>query len=159
MNKTKLFLIAFFAMPFIMTAKGQDLDAVFKKYDKNNDVEVVSINKAMLSFAGMFAEKEDKNVISKIDGIKVLTLNSTEKTTGEDLMNDIKKVVDKGNYESLVEVRDKGERVNIYYSQKDKGKADLLIVTSESDELNVIWITGKLTKEEFEKYQKLSKNN
>jgi len=159
MNKTKLFLIVLFAIPFIMTAKGQDLDAVFKKYSKSGDVETVSINKMMLSLAGMFAEKEDKNVISKIDGIKVITLNSAEKTVGKDLMNDIKKVVDKGNYESLVEVRDKGERVNIYYSQKEKGKADLLIVTSESDELNVVWITGKLTKEELEEYRKLSTGN
>ena len=159
MNKTKLFLIVLFAMPFVMTAKGQDLNSIFKKYGKNDGVETVSINKMMLSFASMFAEKEGKEAISKIDGVKVITLNNAEKSVGKNLMNDIKEVVDKEDYESLVEVRDKGEQVNIYYSQKEKGKADLLIVTGNSDGLNVVWITGKLTKEELEEYRKLSTGN
>ena len=48
-----------------------------------------------------------------------------------------------------VEVRDKGERVNIYYRVTGNDNADMLIITKEQNEFNCIWITGKMTKEEM----------
>jgi hypothetical protein len=48
-----------------------------------------------------------------------------------------------------VSTRDKGERVNIYYRFSGKDDADMLIVTKEKGEFSVIWLNGKMTKEEM----------
>ena len=135
MNKTKLFLIVLFAMPFVMVAKGQDLNSIFKKYSKNDDVSIS---------------------IEKEDNTKTITLNSTEEVVNENLMNDIKNIVDKEDYESLADVHEKGTQVNVYYSQKEN---DMLVVVNDSGELTVVWTTWMLTKEDIEEYQKLSTSN
>jgi len=60
-------------------------------------------------------------------------------------------VLAKGNFETAVEVRDKGERVNIYYRISDDNNADMLIVSKEKKEFSLIWISGKMSKEEMMK--------
>jgi hypothetical protein len=48
-----------------------------------------------------------------------------------------------------VEASDKGERVHIYYNKGGKDITDMLIVTKEKGELSIIWMTGKMTKDEM----------
>jgi hypothetical protein len=67
-------------------------------------------------------------------------------------------VIDKGNFESLVEVRSKGEKVNILVRKNRDTYTDLLISARENGEVNVIWIRGKLTKRIIEKI-KIDNNN
>ena len=65
------------------------------------------------------------------------------------VVSEIDQVVEKGNFETLVETRDKGQRVNIYYCLSGKDNADMLIVTKEKGEFSLIWINGKMTKDEI----------
>jgi hypothetical protein len=50
-----------------------------------------------------------------------------------------------------VEVRDKGERVNIYYRVTGADNADMLIINKSRREFSCIWIKGKMTREEMMK--------
>jgi len=82
--------------------------------------------------------------------IRILTLEADANSQlMKSVVNDLDKVVDEGNFETAVEVRDKGERVNIYYRVIGDDNADMLIVTKEKNEFSVIWISGKMTKEEM----------
>ena len=65
------------------------------------------------------------------------------------VINELDKVVEKGNFETLINTRDKEERVNIYYRFSGKDDADMLIVTKDKGEFSVIWFNGKMTKEEM----------
>ena len=65
------------------------------------------------------------------------------------VVSELDKVVEKGNFETAINTRDKGERVNIYYRFSGKDDADMLIVTKEKGEFSVIWLNGKMTKEEM----------
>ena len=58
-------------------------------------------------------------------------------------------IVENGNFETIVEVREKGERVNIYYRIVGENNADMLIITKEKSEFTCIWIKGKMTREEM----------
>jgi hypothetical protein len=62
---------------------------------------------------------------------------------------ELNQVIDNGEFETAVEARDKGERVHIYYRVSGKDNADMLIVTKEKGELSLIWISGKMTKQEM----------
>ena len=48
-------------------------------------------------------------------------------------------------------MRDKGERVNIFYRVVRADNADMLVVTKDKSEFSCIWIKAKMTKDEISK--------
>ena len=156
MNK-KIFLICTVLL-LSLSLSAQDISSIMNKYGKVENVELVKINNIMLTMARAVADKESKQVLKKITGIKVLSADSTANVKG--LISDIDNVTTRQNYEKLVEVREKGEKVNIYFKELGKNKTELLVVNSEkSGEVNLILISGNITPEEFEKLNNKDKNN
>ena len=156
MNK-KIFLICTVVLLSLSLA-AQDISSIMNKYGKVENVELVKINNIMLTMARALADKESKQVLKKITGIKVLSADSTANVKG--LISDIDNVTTRQNYEKLVEVREKGEKVNIYFKELGKNKTELLVVNSEkSGEVNLILISGNITPDEFEKLNNKDKNN
>lgn len=140
-----LFLIA-------MTTEAQSLQKFFDKYADDERFQYVSVNKGMINMGNVLGgiAKADQKSFSKMNGIKILTLEaSNESTIMKSVLQEIDRIVESGNFESAVEVRDKGERVNIYYRVIGTDNADMIIITKERSELNCIWISGKMTKEEM----------
>jgi len=66
-------------------------------------------------------------------------------------MRDLDRVIEKGDFESLVEVREKGERVNIYTRMDGNYVTDLLISVREAGEMNLVWLNGKFSPEMIKK--------
>ena len=156
MNK-KIFLICTVVLLSLSLA-AQDISSIMNKYGKVENVELVKINNIMLTMARAVADKESKQVLKKITGIKVLSSDSTANVKG--LISDIDNVTTRQNYEKLVEVREKGEKVNIYFKELGKNKTELLVVNSEkSGEVNLVLISGNITPEEFKELNNKDKNN
>jgi hypothetical protein len=106
----------------------------------------------MMNMAGAFAghTKNNSEMMSKLKSLNILTLNADDNSPlMKSVINELDKVVEKGNFETAINTRDKGERVNIYYRFSGKDDADMLIVTKEKGEFSVIWLNGKMTKEEM----------
>jgi len=134
------------------TTNAQTLKSIFNKYSNDERFEYVSIGKGMLAMAKIFGDTDDKSaeVLSKIKGLKILTLiDGFDDTLQNEVIREINKVIDAESFETLVEVRDKTERLNIYIQVTGKDDADMLVVTKDESELSVIWIKGKLTPEEL----------
>ena len=143
-------LVAVFLM--IATTQAQTLQSLFDKYHNDERFEYVSVGKGMMNMANLFGghAKNNNEMMSKMKSIKILTLNAEGASPlMKSVVNELDKIVEKGNFETAVETRDKGERVNIYYRFTGNNDADMLIVTKEKGELSLIWITGKMTKEEM----------
>lgn len=156
MNK-KIFLICTVVL-LSLSLSAQDISSIMNKYGKVENVELVKINNIMLTMARAVADKESKQVLKKITGIKVLSADSTANVKG--LISDIDNVTTRQNYEKLVEVREKGEKVNIYFKELGKNKTELLVVNSEkSGEVNLVLISGNITPEEFKELNNKDKNN
>ena len=136
----------------VAASQAQSLQSFFDKYHNDERFEYVSVGKGMMNMAGAFGGKAKNNaeMMSKMRSIKILTLNA-EATSSlmKSVVSELDQVVEKGNFESAVETRDKGERVNIYYRFSGKDDADMLIITKEKGEFSLIWINGKMTKEEM----------
>ena len=140
----------------IITAltQAQTLQGLFDKYADDERFEYVSVGKGMMNMASAFGgiAKNDKEMMSKMRGIKILTLEaSSDSPLMKTLERDLKQVLAAGDFETAVETRDKGEKVNIYYRVSGGDNADMLIVTKEKSEFSMIWISGKMTKEEMMK--------
>jgi len=150
MKKIMVFIAALFI--FVAANQAQTLQSLFEKYGEDERFEYVSVGKGMMNMGGFFGgnAKNDKEIMHKMQKIRILTLEADPNSAlMKSVVSDLDKVVDEGNFETAVEVRDKGERVNIYYRVIGEDNADMLIVTKEKGEFSVIWISGKMTKEEM----------
>jgi len=114
----------------------QTLQGLFKKYGNDECFEYVSVGKGMMNFASSFGGvgKNDKEIMSKMKGIKILTLNvHYDSPLMKAVIQELNQIIDAGNFETAVEARDKGERVNIYYRVSGKDNADMLIVLKKKE--------------------------
>ena len=141
------------AVLLMVTAiQAQTLQSLFDKYRNDERFEFVSVGKGMMNMAGAFGghAKNNSEMMSKLKSLKILTLNADDTSSlMKSVVSELDKVVEKGNFETAINTRDKGERVNIYYRFSGKDDADMLIVTKEKGEFSVIWLNGKMTKEEM----------
>lgn len=150
MKKTKfIFALSFFIL-IVSSINGQSLNSLFAKYGKHADFELISVNKPMLTIARTMADKESKKILSKLSGLNVLTSKNTNLQNS--LMNELNALIERDNFESIVEVREKGERVNIYFNTSKKN-SDALIVVNDG-ELNLIWLTGNFTLNDLQNLNK-----
>jgi ABC-type metal ion transport system substrate-binding protein len=152
MKKLVTILVALF---LIFTAsEAQTLERFFNKYSNDERFQYVSVGNGMMNLASAFGgiAKNDKDLVSKMKNMKILTLEADENST---LMKSISKefdqIIKQGNFQTAVEVRDKGDQVHIFYRMNGENNADMLIVTREKDEFTIIWMNGKMTKDEMMK--------
>ncbi len=141
--------------------KAQTLHSFFTRYDHDRRFETVSVGRFLFGLAlisGNLSD-EEKEIVGSLRQIKVLSAkDNVEPEFAQKMMRDLNKVIDKGNFESLLEVRSKDEKVDILVRKNRDIYTDLLISARENGELNVIWIRGKLTKRIIEKI-KIDNNN
>jgi len=133
----------------VTAAKAQTLQSLFEKYSDDERFTYVTVGSGMMNFASKFAgsDKKGKEMMSKMKSIKILTLtDESNSTILKSITQELDKVVQTGNFETAVEAREKGERVQIYYRLTGKDNADMLIVTKEKSEFSLIWISGKCQK-------------
>jgi hypothetical protein len=146
-------IITLIAGLFLVAAiQAQSLKSLFDKYCDDERFEYVSVGKGMMNMASAFGgiAKNDKEMLSKMKSVKILSLESQATSSlMKSVVQDLDKVIETGNFETAVEVRDKGERVHIYYRITGKDDADMLIVTKEKGEFSLIWISGKMSKDEM----------
>ncbi len=142
-------------------AEAQSINRFFARYDHDNRFESVSVGRFLFGLAlitGSLSD-EEKEIIGNLRQIKVLSSKENlQPEFTKRLMNDLDKVIRNGNFENLVEVRDKGEKVDILVRKKHATYSDLLISVRDKNEINVIWIKGKLTEKLIEKI-KIDNNN
>jgi len=138
-------MLTLIAALFILVAvnQAQTLKSLFDKYADDERFEYVSVGKGMMNMASAFGGigKHEKEMMGKMKGIKILTLSaSSDSPLMKSVERDLRQVIDDGDFETAVEARDKGERVHIYYR---------VSVTKEKGELSLIWMSGRMTKEEM----------
>ncbi len=149
MNLRRIIMIMPALLLAFTVAQAQSMDNLFLKYGKKSDFELVSINKTMLTTARMMAGKEAREVLKKVSSMRVLTAE-----TGADrdkFLTEINSLSASHGYETLVEVREKGEHMRILYREISVKQTELLVVHSEKDDLNAVLIKGSLRPDEFEK--------
>lgn len=135
-----------------ITTNAQTLKEFFKRYNEDERFEYVSVGKGMLSMVNIFGEADNENteILSKIKRIEVLTLtDGFDDKLQKNVQKELDEVINAEHFETLVAVREKTERVNVYYRITEKGNSSMLVVTKDESELCMIWLKGKLSQEEL----------
>ncbi len=131
---------------------AQTLKSLFDKYCDDERFQYVTVNKGMVNMGTLLGgmAKDEKAMNSKMKSVKILSLEAaSESPIMKSVVRDLDQVLETGKFESAVEVREKGERVQIYYRIIGANNADMLIVTKQKGEFSLIWISGKMTKQEM----------
>jgi len=154
----KLILIFAVAMPVALFAQKTPVDKLFEKYANKEGFTTVNISGKLLSIAGQGNNEKDatKDMLSKLSGIRILTVED-EKLTGKlDFFEELNKegFFDNNDYEVLMEVTEATEVVRFLVKDDGKGKFSDLILIVGGDDNALINISGTIDPENISKITK-----
>jgi hypothetical protein len=149
MKMKKITILVATLLMMAVAAQAQELQKIIDKYSDDERFTYVSVGSSLLDLGMSFVKDAKieglnaKDALSKLKGIRVLSLESeTDEKVMKALVGDLTKAIRADSKaETLVEIKEKGENTNIYFTSEG-----LLIITKEPKELTVVCILGEISK-------------
>ena len=128
----------------------------FEKYADMKNVSYVYISKYMLGMASKTSMPsvpgvDMKSLASKLTGIQIIS--TEEKTARAKLKNDVKDILARDKYEVLMQMREDGNKVDIYHCI-GKQQSVLVMLMDENDSATVMIFSGNFTMDDVMKMTK-----
>ena len=128
----------------------------FEKYADMKNVSYVYISKYMLGMASKTSMPsvpgvDTKSLASKLTGIQIIS--SEEKTARAKLRNDVKNILAHDKYEVLMQIREDGDKVDIYHCV-GKQQSVVVMLMDEDDSATVMIFSGNFTLDDVMKMTK-----
>lgn len=128
----------------------------FEKYADMKNVSYVYISKYMLGMASKASMPsvpgvDTKSLASKLTGIQIVS--SEEKTARAKLRNDVKDILARDKYEILMQMREDGDKVDIYHCV-GKQQSVVVMLMDEDDSATVMIFSGNFTLDDVMKMTK-----
>ena len=138
-----------------ITAFGQDYKTIYQKYSDDERVTAVYISPAMFKMIGKLPEvKIEENGLDLAPMIKSMTgfymLQTEDSSLAEKISKDVTRIVGGGKFETLMEIKDKGQKVNILSLGDDQFLKSLLLTVFDSGESVFIGIDGLMNRADVE---------
>lgn len=161
-------IVFIFAMMFsyLLYAQTDKLNQIFDKYQDTEGVTSIKIAKPMFSMLSKLDIKDSeldqiKPLLSKIKGLKMLIIEKPEgsdkKSTSapnfyENLTSEIYKSVNNLNYEELVTVNSKDNKIKFLSSNATEGILDNLLLNIVSEDNTILMmLDGKISMDDVNK--------
>jgi thioredoxin-related protein len=128
----------------------------FEKYADMKNVSYVYISKYMLGMASKASMPsvpgvDTKSLASKLTGLQIIS--SEEKTARVKLKNDVKDILARDKYEVLMQIREDGDKVDIYHCV-GKQQSVVVMLMDEDDSATVMIFSGHFTMDDVMKMTK-----
>ena len=128
----------------------------FEKYADMKNVSYVYISKYMLRMASNSSMPsvpgvDTKSLASKLTGIQIIS--TEEKTARAKLKNDVKDILARDKYEVLMQMREDGDKVDIYHCV-GKQQSVVVMLMDEDDSATVMIFSGNFTMDDVMKMTK-----
>ena len=125
----------------------------FEKYADMKNVSYVYISKYMLGMASKASMPsvpgvDTKSLASKLTGLQIIS--SEEKTARVKLKNDVKDILARNKYEVLMQIREDGDKVDIYHCV-GKQQSVVVMLMDEDDSATVMIFSGHFTMDDVMK--------
>jgi hypothetical protein len=157
----KLTSVLLICMPFMLQAQKNPMDVLFEKYVGKEGFTSVAISKDLflmfndIDTAGCKDAGEFRNIVGKLDGLKVLSYKMSGKDDPFNFYNEIIKTFPMASYTNLMEVNESGETVKFYVRKNGPKINELLMIASEPGETTALSISGDI---DLSSISKLSKS-
>ena len=150
----KLFAIVVLAL-LSVAALAQSGRDIYNKYSDEAGVSSVYISPAMFRLIGKIPdiEMEDSKVnfssiIKSMSGFYIISSENPD--LADMLYTDVKKYIQKGDFELLMEAKEDGEVMRMYTAGDDKTVTSFVMIAREDTEVSFIAFDGKMNREELE---------
>ncbi len=137
------------------TAFAQDYKTIYQKYSDDDRVTAVYISPAMFKMIGKLPEvRIEDNGLDLAPMIKSMTgfymLQTEDSSLAEKISKDVTRIVGGAKFETLMEIKDKGQKVNILSLGDDQFLKSLLLTVFDSGESMFIGIDGLMNRADVE---------
>ena len=147
----KFLLLALVAM-ISATGFSKTIDEVFNAFPKADNVQEMTIDKAMLAMAGV----GDKAAAMKdVDAMRVIAIENPTSDQVAIAQEIVKEGVE--GFDVMVDASEKGEDALILTQGDDKGITKMLIIAHAKGEVAVVLIEGKINPDDAAQISKMSK--
>lgn len=138
-----------------LVASAQDYKSIYQKYSDDDRVTAVYISPAMFKMIGKIPEirieESDVDLSPMIKSMTGFYMLQTEDTSlAEKISKDVVKIVGGNKFETLMEVKDKGQKINILSLGDDEFIKSLLLTVLDSEETVFIGIDGLMKRDDVE---------
>ena len=128
---------------------------IYNKYSDEAGVSSVYISPAMFRLIGKIPdvslEGKDVNfstIIKSMSGFYIIS--SSNPFIADGLYSDVKKYIQSGTYELLMEAKDNGEVMRMYTAGDDKTVSSFVMIAKDDEEVSFISFDGKMDRDELE---------
>lgn len=148
---------ALFALTAMMAVSmsAQSGKQLYKKYFDNEGMETVHISGFLLRTAGRAATvdldgKDFSKFARSLKGLYIITAQTPD--TRAALGADIRKIIRKGDLESLMESSSDGQKMMMYINGNDDDVTELAIVTLDEETVTLVSLEGRMSRSEIERW-------
>ena len=147
----KFLLLALVAM-ISATGFSKTIDEVFNAFPKADNVQEMTIDKAMLAMAGV-GDKAD--AMKDVDAMRVIAIENPTSDQVAIAQEIMKEGVE--GFDVMVDASEKGEDALILTQGDDKVITKMLIIAHAEGEVAVVLIEGKINPDDAAQISKMSK--
>lgn len=138
-----------------ISVSAQDYKSIYQKYSDDDRVTAVYISPAMFKLIGKLPEvKIEETGVDLSPMIKSMTgfymLETEDKDLADKIFKEVSKVVSGHSFETLMQVKDKGQKLNIFSLGDDEFLKSLLLTSYEDGETVFIGIDGLMKRTDVE---------
>lgn len=128
---------------------------IYNKYSDQEDVTAVYISPAMFRLIGKIpdiqmddSEVNFSSIIKSMSGFYIVSSENPDIT--DKLASDVKKYIDKGDFELLMEAKEDGGVMRMYTAGDEKTVRSFVMIAKEEKEVTFIAFDGKINRDEME---------
>ncbi|MCI0522045.1 MAG: DUF4252 domain-containing protein [Bacteroidales bacterium] len=121
------------------------VDDLFEKYNGREGFTSVYISSRMFSLLGRIdtEDEEFQNLVSRIKGIKILSVDSAANVSGVNFVSELQKKLNASGYEELMTVKEQNDEIRFMIREVNGKIAELVMITGGHGS-SVVSITGDL---------------
>lgn len=157
-------------MTVTLLGQGSPVDDLFEKYNGREGFTSVYISSKMFSLLSRIdsEDKEFQNLVNRIKGIRILTVDSAKNVSGINLSSELLRKLNTSGYEELMTVKEENEEVRFMIREIGGKIAELVMITGgegssvvsisgDLDLKTIADLSGKMGIEELENLEKVKK--
>lgn len=157
----KIIVFAALLLSFIC-ASAQDGKHIYMKYSDEPNVSAVYVSPAMFRLIGKLPDIQagdgDVNLTPVVQALTGLYIISSENPDlNARIAKDVRKFIEKGTFELLMEAKEDGEKMTMYTAGDDKTVTSFIMLADEGTEVTFICLDGRLDRTKLEEIMSSTK--
>lgn len=150
----KNFILIIASLLVSTAALAQNGKTIYQKYSDEKGVDAVYISPAMFRMIGNLPITMDDgdidlaSIVKSLSGFYLLSVENP--SVAQKVNSDVRKFIDNGHFELMMEAKDDGDRMTIYTVTEGDYITSLVMVAAEPDETTFICLDGRILTTDFE---------